>query len=136
MPSFLTLAPECALQLSPTFLFHWKNSAALSSFSLNKDCFLHEIYNLPLDITPTSLLKGFLDIVGPSVICTVNSSMATGAVASCFIHAMGLPLLKMIPFSEVSDPFPYCCFCSVRIVTLCMEICLVSGVGSFETTFP
>ncbi len=129
MPSFLTLALVCALQLSPTFLFHWKNSAPLSSFFLNRDCVLHEIYNLPLDITPISLLKGFLDIVGPGVISTVNSSMATGAVASCFTHTMGLFLLKMTPFSEVSEPFPYFCFCSVWVVT---THCIWKSVWSQE----
>lgn len=125
--------------MSPTFLFHWKIlllQAALSSFFLNRDCLLHQIYNLPLDIIPTSLLKGFLDIVCPSVISTVNSSTATGAVSPCFMHAMILPLVKMIQFSAVSDPFPlYCSFCtqnccmclscSVWMVTTYMEICLV-----------
>lgn len=48
---------------------------------LNRDSFIHEFYNLPLDITPTSLPKALLDIVCPCVIFTVNSSNATGAVA-------------------------------------------------------
>lgn len=89
-------------------------NCALSAFFLNRDSFLHEIYNLPLDIIPTSLLKGFLDIVGRSAISTVNSSMATGAVPSCFIHTMGLPLVKIIQFSAVSDPSPYCWFCTLH----------------------
>lgn len=48
---------------------------------LNRDSFIHEFYNLPLDITPTSLLKALLDIACPCVIFTVNSSNATGAIA-------------------------------------------------------
>lgn len=57
---------------------------ALSSIFLKRDPLLHQIYNLPLDIIPTSLLKGILDIVCLSVISTVNSSAATWAVSpSC-----------------------------------------------------
>lgn len=63
------------------------------SFVLNRGCFLHKNYNLPLDIIPTGLLKGFLDIVSPSVISTVNSSMATGAIPSRFVHSTRLCVL-------------------------------------------
>lgn len=72
----------------PAFFFYYAVNfcypVLLWVLFLNRDSFLHEIYNLPLDITPTSLLQGFFDTVCPSVISTVNSFMATGAVLSCF----------------------------------------------------
>lgn len=93
---------------------------------LNRDWFLHKIYNLPLDITPTSPPKGFLDIVCPSVIFTVNSSMATGAVASCFINAKACLFIKRQNFKLLQTHFhintvcvqAFVCFRTWLILTL------------------
>ncbi len=47
-----------------------------------------------LDVIPTKLLKQSFDAVGPSILAIVNSSLATGAVPSCFKHAIVQLLLK------------------------------------------
>ena len=47
-----------------------------------------------LDIVPTPLLKQVFNIIGPSLLSIINSSLATGVVPSCFKHAVIQPLLK------------------------------------------
>lgn len=72
--------------MHPSLSAPYKCPLHFRALFLNRDSFIHEFYNLPLDITPRSLLKAILDIACPCVISTVNSSNATGAIAVLF-HA-------------------------------------------------
>ncbi|KAF7658642.1 hypothetical protein LDENG_00009560 [Lucifuga dentata] len=47
-----------------------------------------------LDIVPSTILKKDVDIIGPSVLSIVNSSLGTGCVPDCFKQATTTPLLK------------------------------------------
>lgn len=91
--------------MHPSLSVPYKCPLHFQALFLNRDSFIHEFYNLPLDITPRSLLKAILDIAWPCVISTVNSFNATGAIAVLFQHARGRPRAKVIKISTALDQF-------------------------------
>lgn len=90
---------------------------------LNRDSFIHEFHNLPLDIPPTSLLKALLDIACPCVIFTVNSSTATGATA---VQLHACKRSAACSSDEIFNSFGpiFLSLLSVRVPRECVCVCV------------